>query len=144
MKITFVLLIFPILIFSQSIYEENIKSASNYLINKQFDLAEEYATKCLIEKPDDIKGLSIMTSALLFSGQHKLSSLYANKWIKISKDEGNKKQQVFSMWAQGLNFFYMGRDNYCDFWYAAILVGKEYLSTEQFELANKECVEKNK
>lgn len=144
MKITIVLLLFPLLIFSQSKYEENIKSASNYFINKQFDLAVEFATKCLLEKPDDLKGLSIMTSALLFSGQHKLSSIYANKWIKVSTDEGNKQQQVFSMWAQGLNFFYMEKDNYCDFWYAAVLIGKEYLSLEQFELINKECINKNK
>ncbi len=68
---TYVLLLFPILIFSQSTYEENIKIASDYYVSKNFDLALEYATKCLVEKPYDLNGLSIMTSALLFSVQHK-------------------------------------------------------------------------
>ena len=126
----FILMLIPSLCLSQA---NNLKCVTNLdkafenYDNKNYKDAITLATECMLDNPDNINALTILSFSYFEMKDYKMSLLISNKWFLTSLESGTKPQQSLSTFMKGLNQYYLGEGDHCNSWTAAVLVGSDYL-----------------
>ena len=114
-------------VYSQSEwYTKNINLAREYFSQEDYKKTIIYATKSLIEKPDDLIALHTLQSAYNYLEEYEMSLEYGNQIVKLHSNQTEStfsKIVQYTYYVQGLNFYFLGNNkNACSFFNTAILL----------------------
>ena len=130
-KAFLILMIIPSICLSQANNPKcvtNLDKAFENYDDKNYNDAITLATECLLENPDNIKALTILSFSYFELEEYKMSLLMSNKWFLTALENGTKEQQSLSTFFKGLNQYHLGEGDHCNSWIAAVLVGGSYLT----------------
>lgn len=129
-KVLLIVMLIPSLCLSQANNLKcvtNIDRASEKYDNKNYKDAITFATECLLENPENINALTILSFSYFELKEYKMSLLMSNKWFLTALEKGSKAQQSLSTFMKGLNQYNLGEGDHCNSWIAAVLVGADYI-----------------